>query len=63
MKAPYAISIVGGGSRYTPGILRMLVGNKERFPLRKVTLYDNEKERQEKVGNYGKILFEEYYPE
>lgn len=63
MKAPYAISIVGGGSRYTPGILRMLVGNKERFPLRKITLYDNEKERQEKVGTYGKILFNEYYPE
>ena len=63
MKAPYSISIVGGGSRYTPGILRMLVGNKERFPLRKITLYDNEKERQDKVGNYGKILFKEYYPE
>ena len=34
MKAPYAISIVGGGSRYTPGILRMLVAEKGRFPLR-----------------------------
>lgn len=63
MKAPYAISIVGGGSRYTPGILRMLVAEKGRFPLRKITLYDNEAERQNKVGAYGKILFQEYYPE
>ena len=63
MKAPYAISIVGGGSRYTPGILRMLVAEKGRFPLRKITLYDNEAERQDKVGAYGKILFQEYYPE
>ena len=63
MKAPFTISIVGGGSRYTPGILRMLVAEKERFPLKKITLYDNEKERQEQVGTYGKILFHEYYPE
>lgn len=63
MKAPYTISIVGGGSRYTPGILRMLVAEKDRFPLKKITLYDNEKERQEEVGTYGEILFREYYPE
>lgn len=63
MKKPYAISIVGGGSRYTPGILKMLMNEKERFPLRRVTLYDNEPERQEKVGKFGEILFREYYPE
>ena len=59
----YNICIVGGGSRYTPGILRMLVGEKDRFPIGKITLYDNEKERQEKVGKYGEILLKEYYPE
>lgn len=63
MKEQFTISIVGGGSRYTPGILRMLVSEKERFPLKRVTLYDNEKERQDKVGKYGEILFKEYYPE
>ncbi len=63
MKKEYTISIVGGGSRYTPGILRMLVNEKDRFPLKKVTLYDNEPNRQEKVGKYGEILFREYYPE
>lgn len=63
MKKTFAISIVGGGSRYTPGILKMLMNNKDRFPLRRLTLYDNEAERQEKVGKYGEILFREYYPE
>ena len=63
MKDQFKICIVGGGSRYTPGILRMLVTEKDRFPLTKVTLYDNEEERQAKVGKYGEILFREYYPE
>ena len=63
MKEQFTISIVGGGSRYTPGILRMLVTQKERFPLKKITLYDNEYERQHKVAIYARILMKEYYPE
>lgn len=59
----YSICIVGGGSRYTPDILGMLCNHKERFPLRKIVLYDIESERQEKVGRYAEILFKEYYPE
>ena len=62
MKDEFVISIVGGGSRYTPGILRMLVSQKERFPLKKITLYDNEPERQAKVATYARILMKEYYP-
>ena len=62
MQKPYTICIVGGGSRYTPGILQMLIELKDRFPLKRLTLYDNEPERQEKVGKYAKILFDEYYP-
>lgn len=63
MERKFRIAIAGGGSRYTPGILRMLVNRKERFPISKVVLYDNEAERQEKVGKYGQILMKEYYPE
>jgi len=59
----YTVCIVGGGSRYTPGILRMLCSQRERFPLKRIVLYDNEPERQEKIGKYGEILFKEYYPE
>lgn len=28
----FTICIVGGGSRYTPGILRMMVHEMDRFP-------------------------------
>lgn len=28
----FTVCIVGGGSRYTPGILKMLVAEQERFP-------------------------------
>ena len=59
----FTICIVGGGSRYTPGILKMLVAEHDRFPLAKVILYDNESERQAKIAGYGRILMREYYPE
>lgn len=59
----YSICIVGGGSRYTPDMLAMLCNQKERFPLKKIVLYDIEEERQATVGKYGEILFREYYPE
>lgn len=59
----FHICIAGGGSRYTPGILRMLVAEKGRFPISKVVLYDNEYERQHRVAGYGRILMSEYYPE
>lgn len=62
-KKTFNICIVGGGSRYTPGILRMLVGEKERFPISKITLYDNEVERQAKVAKYAQILMAEYNPD
>lgn len=63
MKKPYKISIVGAGSRYTCGILAMLACEKDRFPLSKITLYDNETERQDIVLGVAKILYSEYYPE
>lgn len=63
MSKTYSVCIVGGGSRYTPGILQMLVEEKKRFHLKKLILYDNEPERQEKVYKFATILFKEYYPE
>ena len=59
MKETYCVSIVGAGSRYTPGIMKMLASQKNRFPLHKLTLYDNESERLEKVFQYAQILFRE----
>ncbi len=59
----FNICIVGAGSRYTPGILRMMVREMSRFPLDRVVLYDNEYERQHKVAGYARILMAEYAPD
>lgn len=62
-KKSFVVCIAGGGSRYTPGILKMLVNERERFPLSKIILFDNEAERQARIGAYARILMGEYYPE
>ena len=43
----FSITVAGGGSTFTPGIVMMLLDNQERFPIRKLCFYDNDKERQE----------------
>lgn len=59
----FSIVIAGGGSTYTPDMLEMLCLVKEHFPLRKVVLYDIDEERQRHIGQFGQVLFKEYYPE
>ncbi len=59
----YGICIAGGGSTYTPGIVWMLLEQREHFPIRKIALYDNDGERQEKLGKACEILVRERYPE
>jgi len=59
----YNVVIVGGGSHRNPDLLAMLANYKDKFPLRRICLYDNEPERQEIVGKYAEILLREYYPE
>ena len=41
MKDNFVVTIAGGGSTYTPGIVMMLLENMARFPLREIRLYDN----------------------
>lgn len=41
----------------------MLADNKDLFPLKRICLYDIRSEHQDIVGEYGKILVREYYPE
>ena len=43
----FNVVIAGGGSTYTPGIVKMMLEHQEDFPLNSVTLYDNDAERQE----------------
>lgn len=57
------IVLVGGGSTWTPGILKALTTHLDRFPLAKVTLYDIDGARQQVIGEFATILFAEEAPE
>ena len=59
----YAVTIAGGGSTFTPGIALMLLEEHDRFPVNKITFYDNDAERQEIVARACEIYFRENAPE
>ena len=48
-KKNYAVTIAGGGSTFTPGIALMLLEERDRFPVNKVTFYDNNADTDEEV--------------
>jgi len=41
------VAIAGGGSTYTPGIIQAVLHNIDRFPISKITLYDNDPQRND----------------
>ena len=49
-KKKYSITVAGGGSTFTPGIVLMLLDHMDRFPIRSIKFYDNDAERQETVA-------------
>lgn len=55
----FNVTIAGGGSTYTPGIVMMLLDNMDRFALRKLVLYDNDEARQAVLGEALDILIKE----
>src|SRR5699024_1265727 len=57
------ISIAGGGSTFTPGIILMLLDHLEDFPIDTIKLYDNDGERQQTIANACEILLKERAPE
>ncbi|MBZ4662656.1 MAG: glvA [Caloramator sp.] len=59
----FSIVIAGGGSTFTPGIILMLLENLDRFPIRKIKLYDNDKERQDIIANACEIILKEKAPD
>lgn len=59
----FSVCIAGGGSTFTPGIVMMLLDNLERFPIKKLTLYDNDEERQSILGSAIKIMMKEQAPD
>ena len=62
MKKRSSVCIAGGGSTFTPGIVLMLMENYEKFPIKEIKLYDNNKERQDKLAIALDILMKEKYP-
>ena len=63
MRRKSSICIAGGGSTFTPGIVLMLLENQDRFPIKRITLYDNNAERQEKLAKACAIMMKEKAPE
>ncbi|MEG0327791.1 MAG: 6-phospho-alpha-glucosidase [Erysipelothrix sp.] len=63
MKEKSSVVIAGGGSTFTPGIVLMLINNMEQFPIRKIILYDNNAERQEKLATACEVIVKERHPE
>ncbi|ACZ10162.1 Maltose-6'-phosphate glucosidase malH [Sebaldella termitidis] len=59
----FSIVVAGGGSTFTPGIILMLLDNLEKFPIRKIIFYDNDKERQDIVADACEIILKEKAPE
>lgn len=57
------VTIIGGGSGYTPGIVNSLIEKRHKFPLKKITLMDIDEKRLNIIGNFMEILLEERAPE
>ncbi|MDD7463231.1 MAG: 6-phospho-alpha-glucosidase [Anaerococcus sp.] len=57
------VTIAGGGSTYTAGIVTMLLENTEAFPIESITLYDNNAERQETIAKACEIIAREKQPD
>ncbi|GAA0692871.1 MULTISPECIES: 6-phospho-alpha-glucosidase [Clostridium] len=56
------ITVVGGGSTWTPGILKAITNYQEALDLKEIVLYDIDEERQKPIGEFGKLLFKELCP-
>ncbi|MDM5297167.1 6-phospho-alpha-glucosidase [Bacillus pumilus] len=59
----FNITIAGGGSTFTPGIILMLLDYLEEFPIHTIKLYDNDGARQKTIADACAILLKERAPE
>ncbi|WP_077298491.1 6-phospho-alpha-glucosidase [Virgibacillus pantothenticus] len=59
----FNVVIVGGGSTFTPGLLKGMCSRKDTFPIKRLVMYDIDANRQQKIGEFAKILLKEEYPE
>ncbi|PWC16361.1 6-phospho-alpha-glucosidase [Brenneria corticis] len=63
MTKRYSMVIVGGGSTWTPGLLKALCKRQATFPLRRLVMYDVDAGRQAVIGEFARLLFSEEYPQ
>lgn len=56
----YILAVAGGGSTYTPGIIRSLMDRLEDLPLSEIRFYDIDGARQSKVVVAAKAVIAEY---
>lgn len=59
----FSVVIAGGGSTYTPGIILTLLNNLDKFPIRKIKLYDNDGDRQQLIADAVEVIIKEKAPE
>ncbi|PLS16213.1 6-phospho-alpha-glucosidase [Bacillus sp. M6-12] len=58
----FKIAVAGGGSTYTPGIVKALMLKKQEFPVSEIRLYDINEERQRKVALITEKVVQEFNP-
>ncbi len=59
----FSIVVAGGGSTFTPGIVLMLLDNLDKFPIRQIKFYDNDKERQDVIAKACAVIIKEKAPD
>lgn len=59
----YTITVAGGGSTFTPGIVLMLLANLDRLPIKEIKFYDNDEDRQKQVADACEIMLKEQAPD
>lgn len=59
----FKVAVAGGGSTFTPGIIKSLLLKKEEFKLEELRLYDTDKERQDKVAIIVEQVRNEFDPD
>ncbi|EGQ3112265.1 6-phospho-alpha-glucosidase [Staphylococcus pseudintermedius] len=59
----FNITIAGGGSTFTPGIIMMLLDYLDEFPIDTIKLYDNDEARQKTIADACEIILKERAPE
>ena len=55
----YTVTIVGGASSYTPGIVRSLMNRREKLPLKRLVLQDVDSKNLELMGRYLSVIFKD----